>query len=135
MTDAGVPNHDWARYVGESTSDTINRLAPSYLRVHPLELTDIYTLVHQVAATELEKLAHRYISRSGMIAPNNVAYHLSQKAQEIKTWKPTWWMVALYKDGSTDEYPIPGANAEDAHTELSDLRKMPGVREAKVELR
>lgn len=122
-----VPNHDWAKAIAEPTTETIDhalqqivRLRNSetstykfdgegfVLKLSPLMNAAIHTLIRDAIAAELEKLVHNYNCRpGGMVSPANVAYHLAETAETIRSWKPTWCVVTEFADGSpTEEHPF-----------------------------
>lgn len=118
-----VPNHDWARVVAEPTTETIDYALQQTVRIpradgvtvkfdgegFVLKLTSsqtaaIHTLIRQAIAAELEKLVHGYRTRpGGMVSPANVAYHLAEVAEKIRSWTPTWCVVTQFDDGSPEE--------------------------------
>lgn len=123
-----VPNHDWARKVAEPTAETIDhalqqdvrfRISSTgtykfdgegfVLKLTPQQNAAIHTLIRQAIAAELEKLVHSYNSRTGgLVSPVNVAFHIAEKAQEIRSWTPTWCVVTSYEDDAPDEeHPFP----------------------------
>jgi len=133
-----VPNHDWARVVAEPTTETIDHALQQTVRVKlapgkryrfdgtgfvekltPQQTAAIHILIRQAIATELEKLVHSYNSRpGGLIAPSNVAYHIAEVAERIRSWEPSWNVVTQYPDGSPEE-EHPFEYLEDALTDAA----------------
>lgn len=118
-----VPNHDWAKAVAEPTTETIDRALQQDVRIKlapgkkykfdgkgfvekltPQQTAAIHILIRQAIAAELEKLMHSYNSRpGGMIAASNVAYHIAEVVERIRSWEPSWNVVTQYPDGSPEE--------------------------------
>lgn len=143
-----VPNHDWARKIAEPTTETIDHALQQTVRIpiteiakykfdgkgfveklSPLQTAAIHTMIRYAIAAELEKLVHRYNTRAGgLVAPANVAYHLAEKAEEIRSWMPSWCVVTEFEDGSPpEEHPFTYFNDAiiDAGLELPGMtRKM-----------
>jgi len=141
-----VPNHDWAKAIAEPTTETIDHALQQTVRIprsegvsvrfdgegFVLKLTSaqtaaIHTLVRHAIAAEIEKLVHSYNTRpGGLVAPANVAYHLAETAEKIRSWKPSWCVVTEYDDGSPpEEHPFDYLNDAivDAGLELSGTSK------------
>lgn len=125
-----VPNHDWARRLGEPTTETIQaelrgqvavavnerkqRVFDGEAMIAQLSATQtagLHTLIRQAIALELEKLEHRFSAHHNPIAPDNAAYWIAEKAREIRDWEPTWCVVTTYPDGTEDEQPFPTLDA------------------------
>jgi hypothetical protein len=118
-----VPNHDWAKKIAEPTTQTIDselrqdvRIPVSdiakyrfdgagfMLKLSPMQTAALHILIRYAIAAELEKLVHSYNTRpGGLVAPANVAYHIAEKAQEIRSWLPSWNVVTAYEDDSPEE--------------------------------
>jgi hypothetical protein len=73
-------SQDWARVIAETPEQTIKRVTGYSSHDRPKMVREI----KECMAAELEKMAHRYNARMGMVATNNVAYHLTQRATEIR---------------------------------------------------
>lgn len=120
-----VPNHDWARRLAEPTTETIQAELCGEARVRlndrrervfdgkalmaqlsETQTAGLHTLIRRAIAAELEKLEHKFSSRHEAIAPDNAAYWIAERAQEIRGWTPTWCSVTKYPDGSEDEQPF-----------------------------
>lgn len=122
-----VPNHDWARVLAEPTTETIDHALQQtvrlplekgktykfdgegfVLKLSPQQSAAIHLLIRRALAAELEKLMHSYNSRpGGLISPANVAYHLAEKVQELRSWRPSWNVVTTYEeDDGEDEQPF-----------------------------
>lgn len=75
---------DWSRFIRESTDQTIDRVFGDISRTSEASIPEIRAAICEVVATELERQAHRFKARTSLLAPNNVAYHLSARAEEIR---------------------------------------------------
>lgn len=125
-----VENHDWARKLAEPTTETIQAELSKEVRTKVNDRTErvfrgsdmlaqltitqiagLHKLVREVIAVELEKLEHRFSARHEPIAPSNAAYWCAERAQEIRSWEPSWCSVTTYEDGSQDEHPFPTLDA------------------------
>lgn len=108
MSDQGVPNHDWAKEIAESTTDTIDRHLPAKIHheMYPTEFHELHTSIRRIIAAELLKLEHRYKARIVAMQPANIAYQLKIRADDIAAWEPTWEVTVQYKEGSPDIYPV-----------------------------
>jgi hypothetical protein len=140
-----VPNHDWARIIAEPTTETIDHALQQTVRVPRDSITKvrfdgeafvakltaaqtaaIHMLIRQAIAAELEKLVHSYNTRpGGLVSPANVAYHIAERAEKIRSWMPTWCVVTTYDEGSEDEQPFEFLNDAilDAGLTLPGLNK------------
>lgn len=118
-----IPNHDWAKVIAEPTTETIDHALQQEVRfrisdtgtykfngtgfvekLSPQQTAAIHTLIRHAIAAELEKLVHSYNTRpGGLVSPANVAYHLAEVAEKIRSWKPTWCVVTQFDDGSPEE--------------------------------
>lgn len=122
-----VPNHDWAKAIAEPTTETIDHALQQTVRVKlepgitykfdgkgfvekltPQQTAAIHTMVRHAIAAELEKLMHSYNTRpGGLVSPANVAYHIAERIEQIRSWEPSWCVVTEYPDhDSPDEHPF-----------------------------
>lgn len=141
-----VPNHDWAKAIAEPTTETIDHALQQSVRLPysdtatykfdgtgfvnkltPQQTAAIHIMIRYAIAAELEKLSHNYNCRpGGMVSPTNVAYHLAEKAQEIRSWTPSWNVTTTYTDGTPDEefsFPNLMAAIDDAGLEPPGMTK------------
>lgn len=127
MSDQGVPNHDWAKEIAESTTDTIDRHLPAkiHYEMHPLEFRELHSSIRSIIAAELLKLEHRYKARIVAMQPANIAFQLKSRADDIAAWEPTWEVTVDYKEGSPDVYPVD--SYEQAVEECGQLFTLPNV--------
>lgn len=140
-----VPNHDWAKALAEPTIETIDHALQQTVqfrisdtgtyrfngkgfveKLTPQQTAAIHSMIRHAIAAELEKLVHSYNTRpGGLVSPANVAYHIAETAEKIRSWKPTWCVVTKYPDGGEDEQPFPtmAEAIEDAGWEMPGMTK------------
>lgn len=75
----------WSLFIRETTNETIDRVFEEHFGTCD---DDTRAFIHEIIAVELERQAHRFRSRTSLLAPNNVAYHLSARADEIRKENP-----------------------------------------------
>lgn len=102
---------DWARFVSETPLQTMERVLGD-------ELTpDLAKKIHEVVAVELDKIAHKYMARNSMVAPDNVAYHLTTVSLSMHNWEARWW-VRFIKPGAAEPTEMEIGSHEDARHEM-----------------
>lgn len=85
---AYLGRQDWSLFIRETTDETIDRVFGEISRTSEATVPEIRAAVHEIIAVELERQAHRFKSRTSLLAPNNVAYHLTARAEEIRKENP-----------------------------------------------
>lgn len=84
-----IGRQNWSLFIRETTDQTIDRVFGDVDRASlTWDMPEIRAAVHEIIAVELERQAHRFRSRNNLLAPNNVAYHLSARAEEIRKENP-----------------------------------------------
>lgn len=69
----------WSLFIRETTAETLDRLFEGRKMSRKNML-----LIREAIAIELDRQAHRFKSRTSLLAPNNVAYHLERRAESIR---------------------------------------------------
>lgn len=69
----------WSLFIRESVTQTLERLFGGR-RISRKDML----LIREAIAIELDRQAHRFKSRTSLLAPNNVAYHLERRAEAIR---------------------------------------------------
>jgi hypothetical protein len=141
-----VPNHDWAKVLAEPTTETIDfelrqdvRIPVSdiakyrfngagfMLKLSPMQTAALHIMVRRAIAAEMQKLVHSYNTRpGGLVSPSNVAYHIAETAEKIRTWLPSWCVITTYADGAPDEeqpFPYLDDAVLDAGLEMPGMTK------------
>lgn len=67
---------------------------------------DVEHLVRAVAEEELRKLASQLRSYPGLLAASAVAKRLTDHAERIASWEPTYCLDVWWKDGRREEVEI-----------------------------
>lgn len=115
---------DWAKFVAETTLETATRVFGGELK------PDLAKKIQEVVAVELDKLAHRYMGRNSLVAPDNVAYHLTTISSQLHNWGPKW-CVRYTKPGDAEPTVHELGPREDAYHEMLLLHKE-GIKDIEV---
>lgn len=115
---------EWARVLTLTTSETIESACG-----HPVR-PENQKWLREVIAAELDKVAHRYNAMINLVAPNNVAADLEERARVIREGPEHYVQITFMGDPHPEITPM--STKDEAETYADGWRDKPGVEKIEV---